>query len=161
MGTLVSIVVVAVVSYTTSLSIKWRTILFNGAFLIVIIMGHGLYFGKKVMDIYATKRSAKTNPNAGVKNSRNIEQSFLDMVRKGYGAGGGETDEELLHDLVLLIGMLKKAHTPEAKLRLCNDQVTQWKSMLMLISDDLVSSSAGSLSPYRLGSGDDRDEEKR
>lgn len=152
-GTLVSIVVVAVVSYTTTMSIKWRSILFNGAFLVVIVCGHGLYFGKKVIDIYATKRSAKTNPSL-TRNSRNIEQSFLDMVRKGYGAGGGETDEELLHDLVLLIGMLKKAHSPEAKLRLCNDQVTSWKSMLMLISDDLVSSSCSS-SPYKIGSNDE------
>jgi hypothetical protein len=156
----VSIVVVAVVSYTTTLSIKWRSILFNGAFLIVIVFGHGLYFGKKVIDIYATKRSAKTNPSLA-KTTRSIEQSFLDMVRSGYGTGGGETDEELLHDLVLLIGMLKKAHTPEAKLRLCNDQVTSWKSMLMLISDDLVSSSACSSLPLKMGSGDEVEEEKR
>ena len=53
-----------------------------------------------------------------------------------------ESDTHLLHELVRLIGMLKKAHTPEAKLRLCNEQVTQWKSMLMLISDDLVSSAS-------------------
>lgn len=161
MGTVVSIIVVAVVTYTTTMSTKWRSILFNGAFLIVIVFGHGLYFGKKVIDIYTSKRSAKTNPSPGSKNSRNIEQSFLDMVRSEYGAGGGETDEELVHDLVVLIGMLKKAHTPEAKLRLCKDQVTSWKSMLMLISDDLVSSSASSSSPYKLGSGDDREEEKR
>ena len=37
--------------------------------------------------------------------------------------------------------MLKKAHTPEAKLRVCNTQIMQWKSMLMLISDNLISTS--------------------
>ena len=73
------------------------------------------------------------------------------MVRSGYGLDDKTTDDELLHELVLLIGLLKKAHTPEAKLRLCNDHVMQWKNMLMLISDGLVQiSSAPSSMPYAM-----------
>lgn len=142
MATIVSIVVVAVVSYTINLSTKWRIMLFNGAFLIVIILGIGIYFGKKVADIYYSRKVDKQSQTVVSKSAKSIERSFLDMTL-GYGGDdgvGAETEEELLHQLLLLVGVLKKAHTPEAKLRVCNDQISQWREMLILISDDLVSS---------------------
>ena len=142
MATIVSIIIVAVVSYTINLPTKWRIMLFNGAFLIVIILGIGIYFGKKVIDIYYSRKTDKQSQPVVSKTSQSIERSFLDMTL-GYGGdngAGAETEEELLHQLLLLVGVLKKAHTPEAKLRVCNDQISQWREMLILISDDLVSS---------------------
>lgn len=140
MGTVVSILVAAVVSFTIPLPTRWRVMIFNCAYLLVIILGIGLYFGKKVIDIYYAYKVDKSQSIG--KASRNIERSFLEMTL-GYGGDNGvgaETEEELLHELLLLVGILKKAHTPEAKLRVCNDQISQWREMLILISDDLVSS---------------------
>ena len=169
LGTVISIVVVAVVSYTTSLSSKSRLMLFNGAFLVVIIFGEGLYFGKKFLEIFSARRLGRAvHGGEHRSSSKNIERSFIEMVKGGNrgsywscreGDSCGESDTHLLHELVRLIGMLKKAHTPEAKLRLCNEQVTQWKSMLMLISDNLVST--GTISTSTATTSDDKEEEKR
>ena len=143
---MVVIVVVFVVKFTTAMSTENESILFNGAIIVVATAGIGLYFGKKMKCIYRGIRNEKTPQSTPGKASRNIERSFLQMVRENCGGAdtgtAHESESQLLHELVLLIGMLKKAHTPEAKLRLCNEQVTQWKSMLMLISDDLVSSAS-------------------
>ena len=166
---MISIVVVAVVSYTTSLSSRSRVLLFNGAFLVVIIFGEGLYFGKKFSEIFSARRLGRSFHAGENKSSRkNIERSFIEMVKGGNRGSYWsckedevcvESDTHLLHELVRLIGMLKKAHTPEAKLRLCNEQVTQWKSMLMLISDNLVSTATVSTSTATIS--DDKEEEKR
>lgn len=134
-----SIVVVSVVTYTTPLDTKWRTLLLDGTFLLVITLSNGLYFGSKAMDIYAARRAGKY----AHRTTRNIEQTFLDMVRAGYGHGSDscspkQEEENSLHELALLIGMLKKAPTPEAKLRMCSNQVTGWRNMLMLVSDGLT-----------------------
>ena len=139
LGTVASIVVVSVVTYTTPLDTKWRTLLLDGAFLVVIILSNGLYFGCKALDICAARRTGKYALRA----TRNIEQSFLDMVKAGYRHGTvtgspQEEEESSLHELALLIGMLKKAPTPEAKLRMCSNQVTAWKNMLMLVNDGLT-----------------------
>ena len=160
-GTMVAIVVVFVVTFTTPLSTENESILFNGAFLVVGIAGIGLYFGKKMKDIFRGIRNERTSQNIPGKASRNIERSFLQMVRENCGVTetAHESESQVLHELVLLIGMLKKAHTPEAKLRLCNEQVTQWKSMLMLISDDLVSTAT--ISTSTATTSDDKEEEKR
>jgi hypothetical protein len=149
-GALVSIVIVIIVIYTKALPTSWNSFFFNGTFLIVYISSIGLYFGRRVRDICtAGKSDVSSSQLLNKKPSRNIERSFLEMVRAGYGLNDGTSDDELLHELVLLIGILKKAHTPEAKLRLCNDHVTQWKNMLMLINDGLVSISYGPVSrPY-------------
>ena len=139
LGTVASIVVVSVVTYTTPLDTKWRTLLVDGAFLLVIILSNGLYFGSKAMDIFGARRTGKYALRA----TRNIEQTFLDMVKAGYRHGtdtGSPKLEEVssLHELAVLIGMLKKAPTPEAKLRMCSNQVTAWKNMLMLVNDGLT-----------------------
>jgi hypothetical protein len=134
-----SIVVASVVTYTTPLDTKWRTLLLNSAFLLVIILSNGLYFGSKAMDIYAARRAGKY----AHRTTRNIEQTFLDMVRAGYrhasdSCSPKQDEENSLHELAMLIGMLKKAPTPEAKLRMCSNQVTGWRNMLMLVSDGLT-----------------------
>ena len=136
--------------------------LYNGAFLLIIILGNGLYFGRKIFDINHSFRYDKFVQNNGGKGSRNIEKSFLDMTlgvgddKTGTtgtttgtttGLNTGESEEELLSALVLLVGMLKKAHTPEAKIRLCHDKISQWREMLILLSDDLANT-VPIVSPY-------------
>lgn len=170
-GTMVCVLITALVIYTEALPHEWVDFFLNGSFLLTITLSIGVYFGKKLKDIVVNKAHLSTSQTLGKKPNRNIERSFLDMVKSGYGNDGGATDEELLHELVLLIGMLKRAHTPEAKLRLCNDRMTQWKNMLMLISDDLVTMSYGSSSypsavmvqsvPYKAAPTKDIDEKKR
>ena len=147
MGTIVVIVIVAVVSNTANLTTFSRSLLVNGAFLVVVIFGFALYFGKKMINIYNVHKSERNSQMINGRQMRNIERSFLNMVKVEYGIEAEENEGELIHELVLLIGMIKKAHTPEAKLRVCNDQIIQWKSMLMLISDNLVSTSAFVFSP--------------
>ena len=141
MGTIVVIVIVSVVSNTASLTTFSRSLLVNGAFLVVVILGFALYFGKKMANIYNAQKTERNSQVISGRPMRNIERSFLNMVKAEYGSETEENEEELIHELVLLIGMIKKAHTPEAKLRVCNNQIIQWKSMLMLISDNLVSTS--------------------
>ena len=128
MGTIVVIVIVAVVSNTANMTTFSRSLLVNGAFLVVAIFGFALYFGKKMTNIYNVHKSERNSQMINGRQMRNIERSFLNMVKVEYGIEAEENEGELIHELVLLIGMIKKAHTPEAKLRVCNDQIIQWKS---------------------------------
>lgn len=140
---MVAVIIVIIVVYTDALPIEGRSFFFNGILLVVYMSSIGLYFGRRVRDIYTAGNSERNSSSLNKKPSRNLERSFLEMVKAGYGLKEGTSDDDLLHELVLLIGMLKKAHTPEAKLRLCNDHVTQWKNMLMLLSDGLLNISCG------------------
>ena len=141
MCTIVVIVIVAVVSDTANLSTFGRSLLVNGAFLVIIILGFALYFGKKMKNMYYSQITERNSQMISGRSTRNIEKSFLNMVKIEYGHDTDEEEEEIIRELFLLISMLKKAHTPEAKLRVCNTQIMQWKSMLMLISDNLISTS--------------------
>jgi hypothetical protein len=141
MCTIVVIVIVAVVSDTANLSTFGRSLLVNGAFLVIIILGFALYFGRKMKNMYYSQITERNSQMISGRSTRNIEKSFLNMVKIEYGHDTDDNEEEIIRELFPLISMLKKAHTPEAKLRVCNNQIIQWKSMLMLISDNLISTS--------------------
>jgi hypothetical protein len=158
LGTTVIVIVVAGVTALIPLTTTARSLIINLAFLLVIIGGCGIYFGTKIKEIYE-----EIKKNSGIKRKHSstyavsgegtkkssLQVGFMEMSL-GHSWNRdeerGSTKGHLHDELNQMIAMVKKERTAEAKLKVCNDQISEWKSMLMLISDNLISSSGSSAS---------------
>mmetsp|Transcript_21262 Transcript_21262/g.20583 ORF Transcript_21262/g.20583 Transcript_21262/m.20583 type:complete len:911 (+) Transcript_21262:139-2871(+) len=158
---IVIISVVVVVSYAVELSVDNEMLLVNAGFLVIIILGCAIYYGDKMKAIYDSrkKESGRGLSTSRIKKAvssdvrdmkRGLESANIELKRPGGTSFSGSSiarsseEQSLINELVLMSAILKKEPTAEKKFRKCNDKIGQWKSMLMLISDNLIESSISS-----------------